>query len=58
MSGLVREFLGLVVFLAASAFIYFDARNKATHYQIVGMILVLLAGFVFYTIYTWKFIGF
>ena len=57
-SGLVREILGAIVFLAFGVFLYFDARKKATHYQVVGIMIALLAFFMFYTIYTWKFIGF
>ncbi|WP_284946845.1 hypothetical protein [Acidisoma cladoniae] len=58
MSGLVRELLGIVFFLALGAFIFFDARKKATFYQVVGCEIVLFSFFLFYTIFTWKFVGF
>jgi hypothetical protein len=58
MSGIAIELIGIVVFVVVGALIFFSARGKATTDQCIGMMIVIAAFFVFFSAYTWKFIGF
>ncbi len=58
MSGLSQEIVGFVIFLGLALLIYNDAKTKVSYSRLVLFGIVLMAFFVFFTIYEWKFVGF
>ncbi len=58
MSGLSQEIVGFVIFLGLALLIYHDAKTKVSYSHLVLFGIVLMAFFVFFTIYEWKFVGF
>jgi hypothetical protein len=57
-SGILREIIGFLVFLALALFVFFHSRPNSTHDQRVGFMIVIAAFFFFFTVYNWKFVGF
>jgi len=57
-SGVIQEIIGLVVFIALGAFLYWDAGLKVSYNVLILFGIILFAFFGFFTIYEWKFVGF